>query len=80
MPGRHRLEAEPQSTVEKTAELQVPVALYAGIRRPSDCMSLGIRCDDLVLELLGEVEDMMVDPQPCRHAPRVVDVANRAAS
>ena len=80
MPGRHRLESEPHGTVEKPAELQVPVALYAGIRRTPEGMRLGIRRDDPLLELLCKIEDVMVDPQPCRHAPRVVDVADRATS
>ena len=30
----------------------------------------------LLLELLGEVEDVMVDPQPARHTACVVDVAH----
>ena len=80
MPSRHRLEAEANGTVEKPAELQVPVALHAGVGGPPEGMRLDIRRHDLALELLGEVEDVMVDPQPCRDPPRVVHVAHRAAS
>ena len=80
MPGRHSVEAEPHGTVEKPAELQMPVALDAGIRRPPKGMRLDVGRDDPLLELLGEVEDVVVDPEPRRDTARVVDVADRAAA
>jgi hypothetical protein len=43
-------------------------------------MCLGIGHDDALLELLGEIEDVMVDPETSRHTPRVVNIADRAAS
>ena len=80
MPGRHGLEAEPHGTVEKPAELEVPVALDAGIRRPPERVRLDVGRDDSLLELLGEVEDVVVDPEPGRDSAGVVDVADRAAA
>ena len=56
------------------------VALDAGIGRPPNSVRRGVGRHDLLLELFGEVEDVMVDPEPCRHATGVFDVAHRAAS
>ena len=63
MAGRNRVEAEPQSTVEKAPELQVPVALDARIGCPSERMGFDVGRDHLLLELLGEVEDVVIYPQ-----------------
>ena len=39
----------------------------------------GIRLDDGPIELLGEVEDVVLDPEPCGDPARVLDVADRTA-
>ena len=51
-----------------------------GFGRPPERVRLDVRRDDAELELLGEVEDVMVDPEPGRDPAGVVDVADRAAA
>ena len=80
MPCRHGVEAKSNSPVEESAELQMPIAFDTGIRGSPEGMCLGIGHDDALLELLGEIEDVMVDPETSRHTPRVVNIADRAAS
>ena len=80
MPGRQGIEAEPKRAVEEAAELEVAVALDAGIRRSPECVRLDVGGDDPLLELLGEVEDVVVDPEPGRDPAGVVDVTDRAAA
>ena len=57
----------------------LPVALDAGVGRTAGGVVRDIGVDDGLLERIGEIEDVVVEPELFRHAPGVVDVGHRAA-
>jgi hypothetical protein len=78
--GSYGVEAEADPPVEEAPELEVPVALDARVRRATGRVSTYVRSNDAALELLGEVEDVVIDAEAIGHPPGVVDVGNRAAA
>ena len=78
--GGDGVEAETHPPVEEGPELEVAVALDTGVRRPSGGVRMHVRSDDAPVELLGEVEDVVVDPETICHPPGVVDIRHGAAT
>jgi hypothetical protein len=73
------VESEAQPPVEKAPELEVPVALDTRVRSGTGRVRPNVGAHDPLVELLGEVEDVMVDLEPIGHSPGIVDVGDRAA-
>jgi hypothetical protein len=78
--GRYGIEAESSSAFKQQIELDVAIALNAGIGRLTRGVALDERCDDEPFELFGVIKDVMVDAENLSHAARIVNVANRTAS
>ena len=63
MPGRHGVKAESFGPLQQAVELDVSVALYAGVRRAT-CLVVGhIGGDDFLVKLFAEVEHMMFNAE-----------------
>jgi hypothetical protein len=80
MAGSEHLEPEAARPLEELPELDVPVALDAGIGCPPLRVSGHIGIDDGVFELLDEVKGVVIETELLCHAPRVVHVGDGAAS
>jgi len=80
MSGGHGVEAENVSALEESIELEMTVALDARIGCDPAGVIGDVRVDDVTMEIVGEVEDQMIDSELLGHAPRVVDIAHAAAS
>ncbi len=80
MPRRHRVKAQSLGAIEEQVELDVTVALDAGIGRLSLEMTLDEGSDHVALELFGVVKDVVVNAQDLRHSTRVVDISDRTAA
>ena len=65
---------------QQPVELDGPVALDAGVGRPSPRVRLDVGRHHLPVELLGQVEDVVVDAQLLGHPAGVIDVGHRAAA
>ena len=79
MAGGDGVEAQPVGPPEQAVELEVAVALDARVRGPPDGVIRHVRPDHVTVELVGEVEDVMGDPELLGHPAGVVDVRDRAA-
>jgi len=80
VPGCHGVESEYVGSFEKSIELQMSIALDTWIRRHASCMIVHVRIDDGPLEVVGEIEDQMIDSELLSDATRVVDIAHAATS
>lgn len=80
MTGGNGVETEDVGSFEQTIELDVAIAFDARIGRHAVRVIGDVRIDDRPLEVVGEVEDEVVDAQLLSDSPRVVDVAHAAAS
>ena len=78
--GGHGVEPEPRGPLEEPVELEVPVALDAGVGRAALRVAGDVGIDDVGLEVGGEVEDVVDQAQLVGHPPGVVDVGDRAAA
>ena len=76
----HGVEPEVRRPVQEAVELEVSVALDAGIGRPSLDVAGDVGVDDVGLELGAEVEDVVDDAQLVGDPSGVVDVGHRAAA
>jgi hypothetical protein len=75
-----RVGSEAAGAVEQRRELQVAVAVGAGQGRPAGRVLADEIAHHLLVELTFEVQDVVGDADRGRHAPRVVQVVNRAAA
>ena len=81
MAGGDRVGAEAARALEQRRELQVAVAVRAGERRAARRRTRATKFDDdLLVELPLEVQDVVRDVDGRGHAPRVVQVVERAAA
>ena len=80
MSGRDSVKAETCRSLEQEVELDVPVALDAGIGRLAGKVTLDEGRDHVTFELFGVVEDVVIDAERLGHSSRVVDVSDRAAA
>ncbi len=80
MSGRDRVESELGGPFQEPGELEMAVALDAGIGRASRRMDRHVRVDHMGVEIVDEVEDMVADPQLPRHPASVLHVSDGAAS
>jgi hypothetical protein len=80
VPGRHRVEAEATRSFEEEVELDVSIAFDARIGRATREVPLDEGSNDVALELLGIVEDVVVNAERLGDAARVLDVSDRAAT
>ena len=78
--GGDRVRAEARGAVGERRELQVAVAVRAGQRRPPAAYSRTKFDDDLLVELPLEVQDVVRNVERRGHAPRVVQIVDRAAA
>jgi hypothetical protein len=78
--GGQRVEAEPPGPLEEGPELDVPVALDTRVGCPPGGVLADVGLDHGVVEIVGEVEDMVGDPDLIGHPPGVVDVGHRTAA
>ena len=74
------VEAQAVRPRQQPVELDGPVALDAGIGRPSPCVRLHVGRHHVPVELLGQVEDVVLDTKLLGYPPGVIDVGHRAAS
>ena len=79
MPSSHCVEAEQVGTFAETLELQVTIAFDARIRGEPLTVGLRVWIDHMGTEVVGEVENEMIDPELLSDATSVVDVGDRAA-
>jgi hypothetical protein len=77
---RYGVKAEAHGPLEQQVELDVTVALNAGIGRLAGEVTFDKRRDNVALELFGVVEDVMVDPEGLGHSSRIFDVGDRTAT
>ena len=68
------------SARRKAIELEVPVALDAGIGCPSGSVVGDIGLDDVAFEVLAEIEDVVLDAESICDSAGVVDVGNGATA
>ncbi len=80
MAGRDGVGSEARRTLEQRGELQIAVAVRAGQGSPPGRILADEVRDDMLVELPLEVEDVVRYPDRGRHAPRVVQILNRAAA
>ena len=80
MPRGYGVETEHPAAREEGVELEVPIALDAGVRGLSPTVGRDVRADDGAGELVGVVEHDMVDADLLGHAPCVVHVRHRTAA
>ena len=76
---RHRVEAELAGPAQEAVELQVAVAVDAGVRRTPGGVGGHVGLHHPGVEVGREVEDVVGDAQLLGHAPGVVHVGHRAA-
>ena len=80
VPGGDVIIPQQPRLLQHRVEFQVPVACNAGIRRAARRVLPGKILDDVALELLGEIQDQMLDAQLVTHPARVVDVVQGTAA
>jgi hypothetical protein len=80
MTGSDRIKAKTHRTLEQQIELDVSVALNAGIGRLASEVALNKGRNDVPLELFGVVKDVMVDPERLGNSSSIFDVGDRAAT
>ena len=76
MASKPRARARSQQAVE----LEVPVALDAGVGRASLGVGGDVGVHDVAVEVGAEVEDVVVEPEVVGHPAGVLDVGHRAAT
>ena len=76
----HGLGAEPARPLRERGEFEIAVAVRAGQRRAAGCVLVHEIRDHVLFELLFEVEDVVRNPDRRGHAPRIVQIVNRAAA
>jgi hypothetical protein len=78
--GRHPVKTQPSRSIEEQVELDVAIALNTGIRG----LALGVgrheRCDDVTFELVGVIEDVMINVEHLGNASRIIDVRDGATA
>ena len=79
MPGGEPVETEAISPAQEPVELHGTVALDARVRRPASGVLLDVGRHDVALEILGEVEDVVLDPQLLGDPARVLASATERA-
>ncbi len=72
--GHDRAAADQLRAFVKTLELQVAVAVDAGVRRRTALVGGNEAVDDLMSEVAGKVEYIVRNAEPLGHAARVLDV------
>ncbi len=75
-----RIESEEIGTLTEAVELQVAIALDARIWRAALAVGTHVRVDDMRIEVVGEVEDEVIDVELLGNAPGVVDIRDRATT
>src|SRR5271170_4624482 len=80
MTSRDCIEAQSRGSLKQKVELNVAVALDAGVGRAAGQVALDKRCHHVALELLGVVKDVVINAQYLGYAASVVDVSHRTAS
>src|SRR5580692_12350869 len=80
MAGGDDVEAETMRAFEQQVEFNVSVALDARIGRATGGVGLDEGRDDVALELLGVVEDVVIDAEHLGDAACVVHVRDRATA
>src|ERR1019366_3394393 len=80
MAGRHGVKAQTLRALEEQVELDMTVALDARVGRASRRVTGDEGRHDVTFELLGVVEDVMVDPEHLGDTARVVDVGDRTTA
>jgi hypothetical protein len=78
--GGHGVEADGQRPLEQAVELEVAVALDAGVRCAPDPVGLDVGLDHAAVEVVGEGPDVVDDAELLGDPAGVVDVADRAAA
>ena len=78
--GGHRVEAQGAGPLQQPVELEVPVALDAGVGRPALGMALDVRIDHPLLEFGSEIEDVVDKAQLLSHPPSILHVGHRTAA
>ena len=76
MSGGDHVEPERIGPPYKAIELEVPVALDAGIGCPSGSVVGDIGLDDVAFEVLAEIEHVVFDAESICDSAGVVDVGN----
>ena len=77
--GRDLLRTEATRAIEQRRELQIAVAVRAGQRRASGRVLAHEVRDDRLLELPLEIDDVVRKTESGGHAPRILEVVERAA-
>lgn len=72
VPGHDAVEALPQRVLEQRVEFQIPVAVDAGIGRPSGLVFADELSDDTLLEQPGTANRLMRDAELMAYEGRVV--------
>lgn len=80
MAGGDGVKTQSMRALEEQVELDVSIALDARIRRLPGHVGRHEGSHDVVVELLGVVEHVMVDAEHLGHASRVIHVGDRTAS
>ncbi len=78
--GGDGIEAEGVGPPEEPVELQVAVALDAGVRGATGGVVGHIGRHDVLVEVIPEVEDVVLDAEATRNGASVVHVGHRAAT
>jgi hypothetical protein len=78
--GGDGVEAELAGPDEEPIELEVAVALDAGVGRAAGRVRVDVGSDDVRVEVFGKIEDVVRDAELLRDAPRVLDVGDRATA
>ena len=77
--GGHGVEPEQHGPAQEAVELQVPVALDAGVRGAAGRVVGHVGSHHVLVEVVGEREHVVGDAELLGHPPGVVDVGHRAA-
>jgi hypothetical protein len=80
MAGRHGVKAQAESAFVECVELEVTVALNTGIGRAPGQMVGDEGVHDVAVEVVGEVENVVIDPENLGDPTSVVDVAHRTTA
>ncbi len=79
VPGRDLVHPHQSGALQQPAELDVPVAVDAGVRRLAAAVSLREARDHVAPELPAEIEHVVLDAEAGGDAARVLHVRQRAA-
>ena len=80
MAGGDCVETQRPRPLGQTVELEMPIAGDAWVGRLAPLVGGDVGIDDPAVEVLAEVEDVVLDPEPVRHPPGIVDVRHRTAA